>query len=113
MASLSTHVLDLVAGIPAEGVELTLFSATGKLFVGTTNVDGRCPGLADLPGLEAGQYRLEFSVAAYFRTRAVTLDETPFLDVVPICFGISEGPRSHYHVPLLVSPYGFSTYRGS
>jgi len=114
MATLSTHVLDLVAGVPAAGVALTLFDNAGNaLFTGETNADGRCPAIADVAPLSAGRYRLEFAVAAYFRDRSVPMDDVPFLDVVPICFGISEGPRGHYHVPLLVSPYGFSTYRGS
>jgi 5-hydroxyisourate hydrolase len=73
-----------------------------------TNEDGRCPGL---PTLAPGRYRLTFAVADYFLKCGVVLSEPPFLDVVTIDFGVSDD--GHYHVPLLVSPYGYSTYRGS
>lgn len=110
MNSLSTHVLDTMHGTPAAGVALVLADATGMvLFSGTTNGDGRC---ADLPALSAGRYRLEFGVAAYFRAAGVTLSDPPFLDVVGIDFGVA-GDGGHYHVPLLVSPFAYSTYRGS
>ncbi|MGK2910354.1 MAG: hydroxyisourate hydrolase [Sphingobium sp.] len=110
MSSLSTHILDTAHGCPAAGVALRLSTGAGlALFTGVTNADGRCP---DLPPLEMGRYRLEFHVAAYFRAKGVTLPEPPFLDVIRIDFGISDG-GGHYHVPLLVSPYGYSTYRGS
>lgn len=79
------------------------------LFTGTTNADGRCPGI---PALDPGAYRLTFAVAAYFRGRGMTLPEPPFLDRVSIDFGVADG-QGHYHVPLLVSPFGYSTYRGS
>ena len=118
MSTLSTHVLDLVSGQPAAGMEITLWSGGERLFVGMTNIDGRCPDLSvavgDMPG---GSYRLEFAVAAYFRGRGGALSNPPFLDIVPIAFGMAQrapGEKGgHYHVPLLVSPYGFSTYRGS
>lgn len=109
MSSLSTHVLDTMHGCPAAGVAISLRAGSEVLFAGTTDADGRC---RDLPTLEAGRYRLEFAVAGYFRARGVVLPEPPFLDVVTIDFGVAE-PASHYHVPLLVSPYGYSTYRGS
>jgi 5-hydroxyisourate hydrolase len=110
MSSLSTHVLDTTHGCPAAGVALSLKSAEGEaLFSGVTNADGRCP---DLPPLESGRYRIEFAVADYFRGQGVELADPPFLDVVGIDFGIAAG-GGHYHVPLLVSPYGYSTYRGS
>ena len=109
MISLSTHILDTAHGSPAGGVRLRLSRADGvSLFEGATDADGRCPGL---PAVEPGRYRLEFGVAAYFRSRGVPLADPPFLDVVAIDFGVA-GP-GHYHVPLLVSPYGYSTYRGS
>jgi 5-hydroxyisourate hydrolase len=109
MSSLSTHVLDTSHGRPAAEVSLTLYDANGvPLFAGRTNEDGRCPGL---PGLERGRYQLTFAVADYFLKVGVVLPEPPFLDVVTIDFGISGD--GHYHVPLLVSPYGYSTYRGS
>ena len=108
--TLSTHVLDTTHGRPAAGVALRLSTAAGEpLFSGVTNADGRCPGL---PALEAGRYRLTFSVAAYFRGLGVTLPDPPFLDEVAIDFGIA-ADGGHYHVPLLVSPFGYSTYRGS
>jgi 5-hydroxyisourate hydrolase len=110
MSSLSTHILDTAHGCPADGVPLILSSVSGAvLFSGASNGDGRCPGL---PDLAPGTYRLAFSVANYFRARGVVLADPPFLDVVLIDFGIADGD-GHYHVPLLVSPYGYSTYRGS
>jgi len=109
--SLSTHVLDTSRGGPAEGVALRLLRDGEELFTGFTNEDGRCPGMRDLT-LPVGRYRLEFRVADYFRKAGVELPDPPFLDVIPIDFGIGEAD-SHYHVPLLLSPYGYSTYRGS
>jgi len=110
MSTLSTHVLDTAHGSPAAGISLVLETESGTvLFEGTTNADGRCPGVPELP---TGTYRLTFSVAAYFRGRGVQLPEPPFLDRVAIDFGIAD-PAGHYHVPLLVSPFGYSTYRGS
>jgi 5-hydroxyisourate hydrolase len=109
MTSLSTHVLDTAHGRPAAGVVLQLTDADGApLFSGVTDSDGRCPGL---PRLGPGRYRLSFAVAAYFRGAGVTLPDPPFLDVIAVDFGIAEA--GHYHVPLLVSPFGYSTYRGS
>ncbi|MBT0668197.1 hydroxyisourate hydrolase [Novosphingobium profundi] len=110
MNSLSTHVLDTSHGVPAAGVAITLVAEGGSvLFQGATNADGRCPGLPSIP---SGGYHLRFAVADYFRAKGVHLPEPPFLDVVQIDFGIAE-TGAHYHVPLLVSPYGYSTYRGS
>lgn len=110
MTTLSTHVLDTAHGCPAVAVALTLTSAGGEvLFLGETNADGRCPGI---PPVGPGRYRLAFEVAGYFRARGIDLPEPPFLDVVTIDFGIAAG-GGHYHVPLLVSPYAYSTYRGS
>ena len=109
--SLSTHVLDTSKGGPAEGVALRLLRDGEELFAGFTDEDGRCAHLRimDLP---PGRYRLEFRVSAYFAKAGVTLPDPPFYDVIPIDFGISDAD-SHYHVPLLLSPYGYSTYRGS
>jgi 5-hydroxyisourate hydrolase len=110
MSSLSTHVLDTAHGCPATGVSLRLTTGDGVLlFSGATNDDGRCPGL---PALPSGRYALSFGISAYFRMQGVTLPDPPFLDIVSIDFGIADG-ETHYHVPLLVSPYGYSTYRGS
>ncbi len=117
MGHLSTHVLDTVAGGPAAGMKVTLLrlGAQGNLTVTerVLNADGRCDSpLLDAAAMAAGRYRLLFEVAAYFRGRGTTLPDPAFLDVVPIDFGISD-PTGHYHVPLLVSPWAYSTYRGS
>lgn len=110
MSSLSTHVLDTTHGCPAAGVLVDLSTADGTvLFTGQTDDDGRCPGL---PALSAGRYRLTFAIADYFRACGLDLPDPPFLDRVAIDFGIAD-PAGHYHVPLLVSPFGYSTYRGS
>jgi 2-oxo-4-hydroxy-4-carboxy-5-ureidoimidazoline decarboxylase len=114
---LSTHVLDTVSGRPAAGlrVELAEIGAgtEGLLVEAVTNADGRtdAPLLAGAP-LRIGRYRLDFHVGAYFAARQVAAADPPFLDVVPIRFSIAE-PEGHYHVPLLVSPWSYSTYRGS
>ena len=112
MTGLTTHVLDTAHGRPAAGMSVRLFVAGVAVREGVTDVDGRCPGLmGDLP-FAAGRYRLEFAVAAYFRAQGLALPDPPFLDVVAIDFGVAEA-EGRYHVPLLVSPYGYSTYRGS
>ena len=108
MSSLSTHVLDTAHGKPAAGVVLRLSGSQGEIFRGLTNEDGRCPGM---PDLGSGLYRLEFDTAAYFIAQGVALTDPPFLDVIAINFGVSGD--GHYHVPLLVSPFAYSTYRGS
>jgi len=110
MTSLSTHVLDTAGGVPAQGMTTTLIHDDRVLFSGVTNEDGRCPGMKNI-AVGAGAYVLRFDVAAYFRGRGHDLPEPPFLDVVQIDFGMTE--TGHYHVPLLVSPFGYSTYRGS
>lgn len=118
MPRLSTHVLDTAAGKPAAGVPVTLsrLSDDGTLtplVQTTTNADGRTdqPLLAG-ERLTVGTYELSFAVGAYFKAQGVALPSPPFLDVVPLRFGIAD-PEGHYHVPLLVSPWSFSTYRGS
>lgn len=110
MSSLSTHVLDTAAGQPAAGMAVRLFADGRMLFSGETNADGRCSTLP--PTLPPGRYRLEFAVADYFRTQGAVLPDPPFLDTVSLEFGMAEDD-GHYHVPLLVSPYSYSTYRGS
>ena len=114
---LSTHVLDTVSGKPAAGVKVVLRevggSAEGRLGEAVTNADGRtdAPLLAGAP-LRIGRYQLEFHIGAYFAARGTAAADPPFLDVVPIRFSIAE-PEGHYHVPLLASPWSYSTYRGS
>jgi 5-hydroxyisourate hydrolase len=109
--TLSTHVLDTMHGRPAAGLSLTLSGAHGEIARGTTNEDGRCPDL--IAGeLAPGRYALRFAVAAYFRDQGVDLPDPPFLDEVTVDFGIATD-GGHYHVPLLVSPFSYSTYRGS
>jgi 2-oxo-4-hydroxy-4-carboxy-5-ureidoimidazoline decarboxylase len=114
---LSTHVLDTVSGKPAAGVKVTLkelgSSADGLLKETITNADGRtdAPLLGGGP-LRIGTYEIAFHIGAYFAAHAVAASRPPFLDVVPIRFGIAE-PEGHYHVPLLASPWAYSTYRGS
>lgn len=111
MTSLSTHVLDTMHGRPAVGLNVALSGPDGEIARGITDADGRCPDLAQ-GALAAGRYTLRFSVADYFRALGVALPDPPFLDEVAVDFGIA-ADGGHYHVPLLVSPYGYSTYRGS
>ena len=112
--ALTTHVLDTAYGSPAAGVEVMLCTADGtEITRGTTNADGRvdAPILAG-EAFKAGRYVLEFAIGDYYRRIGVSLADPAFLDVVVIAFGISD-VAAHYHVPLLISPYGYSTYRGS
>ena len=111
MSSLSTHVLDTMHGRPASGVALVLSGLAGEIARGRTNADGRCPELVQ-GALSPGRYAISFAVADYFRSQGVELPDPPFLDVVTVDFGIADD-SGHYHLPLLVSPYGYSTYRGS
>lgn len=114
MGRLTTHVLDTAQGRPAAGLRIELYIAGGgRIAEAVTNADGRL----DRPILEGaafrpGRYRLLFHVGAYFATSALPVATVPFLEQVPVEFGIADGD-AHYHVPLLVSPYGYSTYRGS
>ncbi len=114
---LTTHVLDTMAGRPAAGVPVSLFRLKDgerqAVTTARTNADGRCDApLLEAGAMTAGTYELCFHVADYFRSCNVDLPDPPFLDVVPIRFGIGDA-SAHYHVPLLISPYGYSTYRGS
>jgi 5-hydroxyisourate hydrolase len=114
---LTTHVLDTMHGRPGAGLEVELFRLDGERRVRLksvrTNADGRCdaPLLAG-DELTAGSYELVFHVAAYFRAAGARLPEPAFLDAVPVRFGVAETDR-HYHVPLLIAPWAYSTYRGS
>ena len=117
MGHLSTHVLDTAHGCPAAGMTVTLQRLDGAAAVTlkafALNADGRADGpLLDAAAMAVGRYRLTFEVAAYFRATGVALPEPPFIDVVQLDFGIADA-AGHYHVPLLVSPYSYSTYRGS
>ena len=117
MARLTTHVLDTALGKPAAGLAVRLYSCNGDerrlLKSATTNADGRTdqPLLQDNE-LRAGAYELVFSAGDYHRAQKAALDSPPFLDEIVIRFGVS-APAANYHVPLLLSPYGYSTYRGS
>ncbi|WP_117193526.1 hydroxyisourate hydrolase [Rhizobium terrae] len=118
MTGLTTHVLDTASGKPAEGLKIDLYRLRGEARekIGTviTNSDGRVDGGSVLIGetFVIGEYELVFHAGDYLRACGVTLTQPAFLDVIPIRFGISD-VTAHYHVPLLLSPYGYSTYRGS
>jgi 5-hydroxyisourate hydrolase len=118
MGHLSTHVLDTAHGCPAAGMRVTLqrLDAAGQpstLRSLQLNADGRADGpLLDAQTMATGRYRLLFEVAPYFRSRGVALPDPPFIDTVQLDFGIADA-AGHYHVPLLVSPWSHSTYRGS
>lgn len=113
---LTTHVLDTASGKPAAGLSISLYRVSGnshhKLKTVTTNADGRCDAPL-LAGAEfrTGQYELIFFAGDYLRASGTIFPDPMFLDQVPIRFGMAE--ETHYHVPLLISPYGYSTYRGS
>ncbi len=116
MGKLSTHVLDTSSGKPAGNMRLQLFWLSGDvrrlLRDTTTNSDGRTEAPLMSGSLNAGTYELVFYVADYFKENGVELPNPPFLTHVPLRFGIAE-PDGNYHVPLLCSPWSFSTYRGS
>jgi 5-hydroxyisourate hydrolase len=117
MGHLSTHVLDTMNGRPAAGMAVRLQRMSGgaaeTIRSFTLNHDGRTEGpLLDATSMAVGRYRLVFSVAPYFRALGVALPEPPFIDEVQLDFGIADA-EGRYHVPLLVSPWAYSTYRGS
>ena len=115
MGRLTTHVLDTANGGPARNVDIRLFVLGDErelVAAATTNDDGRAPeALLEDDAIVAGTYELEFDVGAYFQARGASLGEPPFLDTVVIRFAIRAD--ENYHVPLLVSPWSYSTYRGS
>lgn len=118
MGHLSTHVLDTMNGCPAAGMTVELLRHEGEqlLLIKALrlNADGRNDGgpLLDASTMATGRYRLVFHVADYFRARGAALPDPPFIDRVPLDFGIADA-QAKYHVPLLVSPWSYSTYRGS
>ena len=117
MGCLTTHVLDTANGLPAADMPFTLSRLYGEqrtlLLSGTTNTDGRFDHpLLEGEALTPGLYELTFSCADYFRARGIELPEPPFLDQIILRFGVADATR-HYHVPLLISPWSYSTYRGS
>ena len=118
MTGLTTHVLDTALGKPAEGLRIDLFQIDGEIrrHIKTveTNADGRVDGgpILNGEGFHVGTYELLFHAGDYLRANGMALAHPAFLDLVPIRFGIAD-PSAHYHVPLLLSPYSYSTYRGS
>jgi len=118
LAGLTTHVLDVTRGGPAGGVRIELYElgdrhARNLLAETATNADGR----TDRPLIAAsdarkGRYELVFHAGDYFRRQGLSLADPPFLDLIPVRFAIAD-PDAHYHVPLIVSPWSYSTYRGS
>ena len=114
---LTTHVLDTARGCPAEGIRIALYRVSGnshrKIAETVTNADGRTDSpILPAEDFKTGTYELIFFCGEYLRATGQAGADPLFLDAVPIRFGMSEA-ESHYHVPLLLSPYGYSTYRGS
>ncbi len=117
MGKLTTHILDTAHGRPGAGIAIALFRIEGaqRIALGcfTSNHDGRCDApLLEGDALVAGVYELDFSVGDYFAKAGVAPTAPPFLDVVTLRFGVADAD-AHWHVPLLVSPFSYSTYRGS
>jgi len=117
MGRLSTHVLDTAQGRPAAGMRIDFNERHGDVFrlvkTITTNADGRTDQPVVAPEeMRAGEFELVFHVGAYFRAAGVPLPAIPFIDQVPLRFGIADA-QAHYHVPLLCTPWSYSTYRGS
>jgi 5-hydroxyisourate hydrolase len=114
MGQLTTHVLDTSVGLPAAGVRIELLpldSAAAQVIVRITGNDGRCAPLLVGEDLRAGRFTLTFDTAAYFRARGVALPEPAFIEQAVIRIGIAD-PAQNYHVPLLISPWSYSVYRG-
>jgi 5-hydroxyisourate hydrolase len=114
---LTTHVLDVARGKPAAGMDIELYAVSGGSFklilTARTNADGRCDApLLSGSALKSGEYELRFHAGAYLDASGGDVSGRRFLGIIPIRFGV-EDEGAHYHVPLLVAPYGYSTYRGS
>ena len=117
MGRLTTHVLDAAHGCPGSAIKVELYRVEGerleRIASAVTNSDGRCDGpLLQGDDYRSGVYQLQFQAGDYYRARGTALPDPAFLDVVVLRFGIDAG-QEHYHVPLLISPYSYSTYRGS
>ncbi|MEX3955706.1 5-hydroxyisourate hydrolase [Trinickia symbiotica] len=117
MGKLTTHVLDTAHGRPGAGIRVELFSLDGdarrRLATVVTNSDGRCDApLLEGSAFKTGEYELVFHAGDYFAAAGVALPAPRFIDRVVLRFGVAD-PKAHYHVPLLVSPWAYSTYRGS
>ena len=117
MGRLTTHVLDTAHGKPGAGIRIGLYRKLGDVYAlvknAVTNADGRCDApLLEGPAFTAGRYRLVFAAGAYFAALRVSATDPPFVDDVTLDFGVAD-VDAHYHVPLLVSPWSYSTYRGS
>ena len=117
MGRLTTHVLDTASGAPAAGMAIELSVLEGATWRKLKNLQTNAGGRTDEPLLEgaalkAGKYRLTFDVASYYRRLGTDLANPPFLDRVPLRFGIAD-PEEHCHVPLLCTPWGYTTYKGS
>lgn len=117
MGKLSTHVLDTTQGKPGAGVRLELYYVDGGartlLKTDTTNADGRCDApLLQGDALRVGRYELVFAAGDYFAAQGVALPDPPFIDRVTLAFGVADATQN-YHVPLVVTPWSYSTYRGS
>jgi 5-hydroxyisourate hydrolase len=117
MSRLTTHVLDTAHGRPGQGIQVSLHKIVDNqrqfLLSKITNDDGRCDGpLLEGAAFAAGVYELDFALGAYFARLGLDLPQPNFLDVVTLRFGVAD-PGKHYHVPLVASPWSYSTYRGS
>ncbi len=116
MGNLTTHILDTAAGRPAAGVRITAYADRNgwiELAESVTNADGRCDApLLHGNKLAFGRYRLVFHIGPYFRSQGHDTGSLMFLDDVPVEFGVAD-PSLHYHVPLLITPWSYATYRGS
>jgi 5-hydroxyisourate hydrolase len=117
MGHLSTHVLDTSNGRPAAAVRIDLFRSAGGAWTRLSSIITNRDGRTDKPLLEgaefiAGNYRIEFHIGEYFRKTGAALPDPPFFDIVPVQIGIADSSL-HYHVPLLCTPWSYTTYRGS